>query len=314
MGEDKEHARFTLVTAGGARSRGVAFGSPPKALAPAADVRTTTSRCASSATAGTGWSSRARSCARSARPSPARCACWARRARSGSACAARSAPAPPEPAARRAPEPLDRRARGLRRRGRRPVHQRRARARRRGGRRTPPGGPRADRRGARAGRHGRRLVGPDRRRTRRLARAPTTTWSRSTRRRAASPTRCCARAARPHRLGARPRPSSPSPSGAPSWTCGRRSRTPTARCASCPPDAGALQRRCRARPLPARAALRPLVASWRARADRVRADRPCRVLERRRAGRSAAYRACGSGWGDRAGAGAELPRSAARAA
>jgi single-stranded-DNA-specific exonuclease len=37
MGEDKEHARFTLVTAGGARSRGVAFGSPPKALAAAAD-------------------------------------------------------------------------------------------------------------------------------------------------------------------------------------------------------------------------------------------------------------------------------------
>nr|MBA3261443.1 single-stranded-DNA-specific exonuclease RecJ [Thermoleophilaceae bacterium] len=37
MGEDKEHARFTLLTAGGARSRGVAFGSPPKALAPAAD-------------------------------------------------------------------------------------------------------------------------------------------------------------------------------------------------------------------------------------------------------------------------------------
>jgi hypothetical protein len=37
MGEDKEHSRFTLVTAGGARSRGVAFGSPPKALAPAAE-------------------------------------------------------------------------------------------------------------------------------------------------------------------------------------------------------------------------------------------------------------------------------------
>jgi single-stranded-DNA-specific exonuclease len=35
MGEEGEHARFTLVTAGGARSRGVAFGSPPKALAPA---------------------------------------------------------------------------------------------------------------------------------------------------------------------------------------------------------------------------------------------------------------------------------------
>jgi single-stranded-DNA-specific exonuclease len=37
MGEDKEHSRFTLVTAGGARSRGVAFGSPPRALAPAAE-------------------------------------------------------------------------------------------------------------------------------------------------------------------------------------------------------------------------------------------------------------------------------------
>jgi single-stranded-DNA-specific exonuclease len=35
MGEGGEHARFTLVTAGGARSRGVAFGSPPKALAAA---------------------------------------------------------------------------------------------------------------------------------------------------------------------------------------------------------------------------------------------------------------------------------------
>jgi single-stranded-DNA-specific exonuclease len=36
MGEDQQHARFTLVTAGGTRSRGVAFGSPPKVLAPAA--------------------------------------------------------------------------------------------------------------------------------------------------------------------------------------------------------------------------------------------------------------------------------------
>jgi single-stranded-DNA-specific exonuclease len=35
MGEQGEHARFTLVTAGGVRSRGVAFGSPPRALAPA---------------------------------------------------------------------------------------------------------------------------------------------------------------------------------------------------------------------------------------------------------------------------------------
>jgi len=36
MGDERQHARFTLVTAGGTRSRGVAFGSPPKALAPAA--------------------------------------------------------------------------------------------------------------------------------------------------------------------------------------------------------------------------------------------------------------------------------------
>jgi single-stranded-DNA-specific exonuclease len=35
MGEEREHSRFTLVTAGGARSRGVAFGSPPKVLEPA---------------------------------------------------------------------------------------------------------------------------------------------------------------------------------------------------------------------------------------------------------------------------------------
>jgi hypothetical protein len=35
MGEENEHARFTLVTAGGARSRGVAFRSPPRELAPA---------------------------------------------------------------------------------------------------------------------------------------------------------------------------------------------------------------------------------------------------------------------------------------
>jgi single-stranded-DNA-specific exonuclease len=37
MGEEREHSRFTLVTAGGARSRGVAFRSPPKALAPATE-------------------------------------------------------------------------------------------------------------------------------------------------------------------------------------------------------------------------------------------------------------------------------------
>ena len=35
MGEEKEHSRFTLVTAGGAKSRGVAFRSPPRELRPA---------------------------------------------------------------------------------------------------------------------------------------------------------------------------------------------------------------------------------------------------------------------------------------
>ena len=35
MGEEQEHSRFTLVTAGGTRSRGVAFRSPPRTLAPA---------------------------------------------------------------------------------------------------------------------------------------------------------------------------------------------------------------------------------------------------------------------------------------
>jgi single-stranded-DNA-specific exonuclease len=35
MGEERRHSRFTLVTAGGARSRGVAFGTAPGGLAPA---------------------------------------------------------------------------------------------------------------------------------------------------------------------------------------------------------------------------------------------------------------------------------------
>jgi single-stranded-DNA-specific exonuclease len=35
MGDEKQHARFTLVTSGGVRSRGVAFGTPPSGLAPA---------------------------------------------------------------------------------------------------------------------------------------------------------------------------------------------------------------------------------------------------------------------------------------
>jgi single-stranded-DNA-specific exonuclease len=38
MGEEREHSRFTLVTAGGARSRGVAFRSAPKELAPAQEA------------------------------------------------------------------------------------------------------------------------------------------------------------------------------------------------------------------------------------------------------------------------------------
>jgi hypothetical protein len=37
MGEEKEHSRFTLVTAGGKKSRGVAFRSRPSELAPASE-------------------------------------------------------------------------------------------------------------------------------------------------------------------------------------------------------------------------------------------------------------------------------------
>jgi single-stranded-DNA-specific exonuclease len=37
MGEEREHSRFKLVTAGGASARGVAFRSPPSVLAPAAE-------------------------------------------------------------------------------------------------------------------------------------------------------------------------------------------------------------------------------------------------------------------------------------
>ena len=37
MGAERQHARFNLVTAGGSRSRGVAFGSPPASLAAAAE-------------------------------------------------------------------------------------------------------------------------------------------------------------------------------------------------------------------------------------------------------------------------------------
>ena len=35
MGDERQHARFTLVTAGGSRSRGVAFGSAPGIARPA---------------------------------------------------------------------------------------------------------------------------------------------------------------------------------------------------------------------------------------------------------------------------------------
>src|SRR5215213_746964 len=38
MGEEKQHSRFTLVTAGGKKSRGVAFRSRPSELAPATDA------------------------------------------------------------------------------------------------------------------------------------------------------------------------------------------------------------------------------------------------------------------------------------
>ena len=59
MGEDKEHSRFTLVTAGGAKSRGVAFRSPPQGARARRPTAPTTSPSGSSRTAGTEWWSRA---------------------------------------------------------------------------------------------------------------------------------------------------------------------------------------------------------------------------------------------------------------
>ena len=198
---------------------------------------TTTSRCAWSATAGTGSSSRARSCAPSARPSAGELRVlgeegtfW-ERLRGGAR--RRVGRPPPRPLCH---EPIDRRRRGLRGRRRGPLHQRRAGAR--GGRRRGAAPRRASSRSSPGWRRTawRLPRGPPSRRTR-GSRPPTTTWSRSIRPRAGSATRCCARAPAPTWRGARPRPSSPCTCGAPSSTCGRRSRAPTACCASCPPEA-----------------------------------------------------------------------------
>ena len=82
MGEERQHARFTLVTAGGSRSRGVAFGSPPASLAAAAGephdlvVRLERNR----------WNGVVEPrllCARCARPSRDGCGCSARTRTSG---------------------------------------------------------------------------------------------------------------------------------------------------------------------------------------------------------------------------------------
>ena len=131
MGEERQHARFTLVTAGGARSRGVAFGSPPEGARARRGRATTTSRSASSATAGTAWWSRADPARALPDPARASCGCSARSGafweRLGASAWRRRPrrPSPPPvagpPAAARPPR------RGLRRRGRRPVHERRAR-------------------------------------------------------------------------------------------------------------------------------------------------------------------------------------------
>ena len=72
MGDERQHARFTLVTAGGSRSRGVAFGSAPGVARSRPRALPTTSCSGSSATAGKGWRSRGSCCARSATRRPAR--------------------------------------------------------------------------------------------------------------------------------------------------------------------------------------------------------------------------------------------------
>ena len=239
MGEEREHSRFTLVTAGGARSRGVAFGSPPKALAPAAEVEPR-HRAAPGAQP---LERRGRAAHDPARAVPdaarASCACWAR---SGAfwerARRARAASRTPGRAARR---PARSRSTAAARASRawRATSSRAASAcwsrwptssaagagleeivaglapdgdgGRLVERRSPPT------RGLAAahdhlvaldpppGRHGRPAAA-------RRRRAPT--WR-----------------------GARPRPSSRCRCGAPSSTCGRRSRAPTAALRELPPDA-----------------------------------------------------------------------------
>ena len=234
MGEDKEHSRFTLVAAGGAKSRGVAFGSPPKALAPAADrahdiaLRLERNR----------WNGMVepRVILRALCPTePGQLDVLGEDAPFWDELGALLAA--PAARARRRGRRLRRRRRGpprrgLRRRGRRPLLERRDRAGRGGGRAAPSRGPR--------GRGGGPVRRPDAghllgsaRRTPGARRAASTTWWRSTRRRAAAAIRSWAASLARISPGARPRPSSRSPPGAPSSTCARSSPRSTARCASC---------------------------------------------------------------------------------
>ena len=97
MGEERQHARFTLVTAGGSRSRGVAFGSPPASLGwPPTEPHDIALRLERNR-----WNGVVEpriGPARAVRHAgPAGCARWARTARSGSAsarCWMRGTPAP----------------------------------------------------------------------------------------------------------------------------------------------------------------------------------------------------------------------------
>ena len=146
MGEERQHARFNLVTAGGSRSRGVAFGSAPSRRSPRPaeaphDIVVRLERNRWNGVVEPRIVLRAL-CETAAR---ARCARSARTARSGRGSAARGRTRPARP--RRDPASVGRPARRrLRRGGGRADHERRARAGG-GGRRVAPARVARDARG-----------------------------------------------------------------------------------------------------------------------------------------------------------------------
>ncbi len=231
MGKERQHARFTLVTAGGSRSRGVAFGSPPASLSAAGGApHDIVLRLERNRWKGVEEPRIVLRALCETEPGAVRVLgeeepFWprvvatprSRRARPG----------------RRDPGGHRRSAwrRRVRRRGGRADLERRARAGRGGGHRPParvpgdPGGrPRRGRPGGGVmdGAHPRRAA----------SRRASTTWWRSTPRPPERGTRCWPRPLTRTSRGARPKWSSRSPPGATSSSFGPRSPAASARCAS----------------------------------------------------------------------------------